>query len=567
MQPRWIVPFAALAWSGDAAYAQDAEPVLVEMRVIAAQPRRATVDRGRLDGLEAGDRVTFRLRDGGERTGRVVELADRTCVVEPTDSAFVPVPGMRVEARLPAERFELVVEVVEEVGGEVGGEPPETPPPAVPPGAPELPWQRTDDGWTDDMPLLAKVRPFRPEQREQVLLGRWWTSADFYANSEDDRDDVFARAGLDIELENAFDAGGRLAFDAEWNHRDTTVPDTDGEARSDLRFDRASYAWGGHRFARDRFEVGRFLHSAFPEFGVLDGVEWDRRLDGGGSYGASLGFLPEWDTLHQDGRDQEIAAWYRWAKDESEELTLGAGYQKTFRDFDADRDLVVLKAAWLPLRAWTWQGTAWIDLYTAGDEPKDSGAEVTQAWFTTGRSWDGGHSLDFTYRHLAFALTDRDEFLPVSQAQLADDRYDRASVTARQRLGSVGLRQEAGLWSDEDDEGFDAELAITLDDLFHDGAFVEGGGFLTDGRFVRLAGWRAGLGWSGPSASARVGYEFVLNRITGFSDDNDDLPQHRATANLDLAWIQGWSLALHGELLLYDEETGYGAGFHLQRSF
>ncbi|MBL8863662.1 MAG: hypothetical protein JNK02_16855 [Planctomycetes bacterium] len=560
MLQRWIGPWATLAVLASAVHAQDAAPVLVEMRVVAAAPRRATVDRGALDGLEVGDRVTFRLRDGGERTGRVVELSERTAVVEPTDAAFVAIAGMRVEARLPAARFELVEEVIEE---------PLTPEPAA--EGVELPerppWQRPDDGWTDSMPLLAKVRPFRPEERERQLVGRAWTSLDHFASTEGDRSDTLVRVGFDAELLNPFSQGGRLALDVEWNRRETDVPDDDDDSRSDLRLDRLSYAWGGHRFARDRIEIGRFLHSEFPEFGVIDGVEWSRRLGGGGSLGASLGFMPEWDTLDEEGRDQEVAAWYLWAADESEVLALGAGYQKTFRDLDADRDLVVLKAAYLPLRAWTAQATAWVDFYSAGDDPKASGPELTQAWFTTGRAWEGGHSLDLSYRHLAFALTDRQEFLPVAQAQLADDRYDRAAVTARQRFGHVGLREEAGVWSDEDEEGFDAELAFLVDDLLYDGALFEAAGFVTQGRFTELAGWRAALGGRGGVATWRLGYEFVVNRYEGFSADNDDLPHHRATGDLDWFTASGWSLTLHGETLLYDQETGWAASLYLQRSF
>ncbi len=548
------------------ARAQDGRPVLVEMRVVSSAPGRATVDRGTLDGLELGDRVVFRLRDGGERTGRVVAVEDRSAQVEPTDASFTAQPGMRVEARLPADRFEVVEE-------EVAGDEPMVDPNAVPPedvSAPteHAPWERPDDGWTAEMPLLAKVRPFRPEERDPYWYGRAWTSFDYATNSEDDRSDVYFRAGADATLENAFGLGGRLTLDAEWIHRDTDVPDDDDDdTGSRFVLDRASYAWGGNRFAPDRFEVGRFLHSEFPEFGVLDGFEWNRRLAGGGSFGTSVGFLPEWDTLSEEGDDQELAVWYRWARDESEELSLGAGYQKTFHDFDADRDLLVLKAAWVPPHSWTAQATAWIDVYGSGDEAKGSGAEVTQAWITTGRSWPGGSAVDLTFRHLAFAETDRQEFLPVTQAQLADDRYDRAAISARQRLGDVGLREELGVWSDEDEEGADGEMTFEVYDMLFDGCRIDAAGFGTQGRYTTLAGWRASIGGSGERIGWRTGYEFVLNDAQGFSEGNDELPQHRASGSFDWNTESGWSVSLHGEVLLYDEETGYTAGLYLQRSF
>lgn len=557
--------WAAVAMGGVAVHAQEGQPVLVEMRVVSVATRRATVDRGALDGLLVGDRVVFRLRDGGERTGRVIAVEERSAQVEPTDANFVALAGMRVEARLPADRFELVEEVVED--GAALAAPVASPPAETGAPAEHAPWERPDDGWTAEMPLLAKVRPFRPEERDPAWYGRVWTSADIGANSEGDRSDAYFRAGADATLENAFGLGGRLSLDGEWNYRDVDVPDGDGESGSRFLLERASYAWGGDRFARDRFEVGRFLHSAFPEFGVLDGFEWDRRLPGGGSFGTSIGFLPEWDTLSEEGDDQELAAWYRWASDESEELTLGAGYQKTFHDFDADRDLVVLKAAWLPPHAWTAQFTAWIDVYGSGDEAKGSGVDVTQAWFTTGRSWSGGSSVDIAFRHLAFAETDRDEFLPVTQAQLADDRYDRASISARQMFDVVGIREEFGVWSDEDEEGGDGELTFEVHDMLFDGSRVEAAGFGTQGRFTTLAGWRASLGGGAAQVAWNLGYEFVLNDQQGFSTDNDELPQHRASLDLDWNTPTGWSLALHGAYLIYDEEDGYTAGLYLQRSF
>jgi len=565
MFPSRIGPWVAVALGAVAAHAQDERPVLVEMRVVSSTPRRASVDRGALDGLELGDRVVFRLRDGGERTGRVVAIEDRSAQIEPTDANFNALPGMRVEARLPADRFELVEE---EVVGDAPMVDPATDPAAEAPVSSEhAPWERPDDGWSADMPLLAKVRPFRPEERDPYWYGRAWTSVDVATNSEDDRSDLYARAGGDATFENIFGLGGRLALDAEWIHRDTDVPDDDDENGASFLVHRASYAWGGNRFAPDRFEVGRFLHSEFPEFGVLDGFEWNRRLAGGGSFGTSFGFMPDWDTLSEEGDDQEVAAWYRWARDESEELSLGGGYQKTFRDLDADRDLVVLKAAWVPPNAWNTQATVWIDVYGSGDEAKGSGAEVTQAWFTTGRSWADGSSVDLTFRHLAFAETDRDEFTPVTQAQLADDRYDRAAISARQRLGAVGLREELGVWSDEDEEGADGELTFEVYDLFFDGSRFDAAGFGTQGRFTSLAGWRVSIGGMGAVIGWRAGYEFVLNDAQGFSSANDELPQHRASGTLDWNTASGWSLALHGEVLIYDEETGFTAGLYLQRSF
>jgi len=550
----------ALTCCAGAAYAQEGEPTVLEMRVKASYPRRAIVDRGSADGLAVGDRVVFRSRDGVERWGRVARVEDRGAIVVPDDADFVPPPGMRAEARIPASRFAVI-------------EDPTLPREPVPSGTPpeHPPWERTDDEWTADMPLLAQVRPFRPEERDAFLTGRLWATGDITDNSEDDRSSSFFRAGASLEYVNLFGGGGTFHFDGEWDHRDVNVSDNDGanDGENDTRFllDRLSYSWGGHRFAPDRFEVGRLLHSEMPEFGLVDGIEWNHHVTGGGAYGASAGFQPEWDTLSDEGREQELALWYRWSRDESEILSLGAGYQKTFTDLNSDRDLFVLKAHWLPPDAWTLQATAWIDLYTGEDVAKGAGAEVTQAWVSAGRVWAGGHSLRFSYRHQAFPEMDTEEYRPVTDAQLADDHLDRVAMSARQDMGKVALLEDVGAWIDEDDEGGDGELGLEFDDLIFDGILIDGGVFATQGRYTTLGGWRAGFGHSGHHVGWHLGYEFVLNKQQGFTANNDELPQHKVGLDFDWNTASGWSFALHADLFLYDEEDGWTAGLYAQRSF
>jgi hypothetical protein len=227
----------------------------------------------------------------------------------------------------------------------------------------------------------------------------------------------------------------------------------------------------------------------------------------------------------------------------------------------------VLKAQWLPPHEWTFQATAWVDLYTAEDVNKGSGVELTQAWVSTGRLFDGGSSLRFTYRHQAFPEMDTEEFRPVTDQQLADDHLDRVAVSARQDMGTFALMEDVGGWIDEDDEGGDGELGLELDDLIVDGIFLDGGAFATQGRYTTLAGWRAGFGHVGHHVNWHLGYEFVLNEQQGFTANNDELPQHKVGLDFDWNTASGWSFALHADALLYDEENGWVAGIYAQRSF
>ncbi len=551
---------------------------LVEVRVTSTQPRMAVIDRGTADGLAKQDRVVFRPREGGRFEGTIVRIGERAAVVELDDGAFTPAPGTRGDVRVPVARFAAPAQPAapNSIGPGPAVKPPAAPAPAdradpaaqatQPPAHP--PWQKVDDEWSADQPLLARVRPLHPEERESQISGRVYTIADYMSNTEGNARDVFARAGTDLLYENAFGQGGDLHFAGEVNYRKTDNSDGDDDERRLLRIDRLSYSWGGNRFTPDRFEVGRFLQHEMPEFGLLDGFEWDRRLSGGNSFGASAGFLPEPDPNQTTGRDLSVAAWYRWVADESELLSVTAGYQKTFHELDADRDLLVAKVLYLPIDAWTFSGTTWVDLYTSSDTAKGAGAEVTQAYVTTGRHWESGSALRATYTHLAFPELQRNEFLPVTAQQLADDHSDRAALYGRQALSrSVAIFGQTGAWKDQADDGGDAEGGFDVDNLLFSGSHAEVAGFGTDGRFVRTLGWRASLGATTERTAWSLGYEFTLNRIDGFQSNNNDIPQHRARASWEMHGEPGWTFSTYADVLLYDTETAVITGIMLQRSF
>jgi hypothetical protein len=344
--------------------------------------------------------------------------------------------------------------------------------------------------------------------------------------------------------------------------------DNDGEERSELRLDRFSYTHGGNRFSRDRFEFGRFLQYEMPEFGVLDGGQWTHRLPGGDTFGASAGFLPDADSHQDTGDDLEFAGYYRWVADESEQLSLAGGYQKTFHHLDSDRDLLVGKIVYLPVKGWDLTGTAWVDLYTQKDEAKGAGLGLTQAYVSTGKRFDGGSTMRFTYTHQEFPETELDLFTPPTFAELADAHSDRAAISTEQRLAkNFGVFASGGAWVDEEDAGGDGELGFDIEEVAFSGSRLELAGFGTQGRFSTTIGGRAGLGGTTGAGSWLVGYEFTYDDIQGFEDDNNTLPQNRVHASFDVNTASGWSFSIHGDVLLFDEETSYAAGFFIQRSF
>lgn len=532
------------------------DSVVVEFRVASAERGWARIDRGSVDRLEPGDVVRLLPREGGVFTGTVVELEERSARVQLADRDFVPSPGTRGKVSLPRERLKRGAKT-----------PLRAAPKRAPPDALDEPvFQNRDEEWQEGEPLLARVRPLRPSERARRVHGQSYASFDHTYASEDERHDTFARLGSALVVENPFGHGGQLLADAEWNYRNVDVPDFDDEEDVELRLERLAYAFGGSRFESEGWEVGRFLQQGMPEFGVLDGAEWIARRRNGHRYGASVGFLPELDEEFQTGSDLQFAAFYRWVADESEESSATAGYQKTFHNGAADRDLVVANFSHLPRAGWTFFGTAWLDVYTDGDDEKGTLLGLTQAYVSTGRRWAGGSSFDVVFSHLEFPEIDRNEFAPVEDAQLADDHNERLALTSRVAVArDVRLLTSLGGWVDEDEEGGDAEFGFELSDFMVARGFADVLGFVTRGRFETSLGGRLSAGRFTDNGRWAVDYEFSQNRLDGFSSANDDLPQHRLRFSRDHGW-KAWNLSWRLEGLLYDDENALTVGLYLQRS-
>jgi hypothetical protein len=303
-----------------------------------------------------------------------------------------------------------------------------------------------------------------------------------------------------------------------------------------------------------------------PELGVLDGVEWTVRTRDGHRYGASVGYMPEPDEEFQTGSDFQLAGFYRWVADESEELSAAAAYQKTFHNAAADRDLVVASLQRVPRAGWTFFSTLWIDFYTDGDDDKGTLLGLTQAYVSTGKRWANGSSLDLVYTHLEFPELERNEFLTVTDDQLADDHSERLALsTGLQLTPDARLRTIVGGWVDQEESGGDVEIGVGLHDFVSESGFADIAAFGTRGRFVTALGGRLSAGRFAENGRWAVDYEVSQNRIDGFSSANDDLPQHRVRFSRDHAWTD-WYLSWRLEGVIYDDENALTLGLYLQRS-
>ena len=557
----WVLSAATWARNG----LQETE--LISLRVTSSDPSLIVVDRGEGDGLQIGDPVRIFLRRGGVQEATVVSVQMRSAVIEMLDTSIVPEPGTRGEVEIPSSR----------IGQPEANEPPlpgtqEEGAPAADELTPERPEAGADprgDGWQPGMPLLAQVNAVRPERRKPFVTGRVYTTMDYIRSGQDNRTDFWARSGLGLTYGNPFGRGGRLNFDGEINHRSVLKPREDYvEDHTRLRLDRLSYAWGGTRFQRDRFEVGRFLQSGLPEFGVLDGLEWQRRDANGHRYGASVGYLPEPDGEQQTGHDLQFAGWYRWVSDDSERFTMTGGFQKTLHDMTSDRDLFLFKVQAEPWKDWSLRGSAWIDYYDSRDVLKSSGLDLTRTLLSLSRRLENGRGLDLRLSHYRFPETRRQVGNGPILAELKNDRAERLSVRSwrRSRRGTT-THVEAGVWSDENDTGGDLEFGFQLQDLLLNDSRTGLVLFGARGRFDTVGGLRVVLSRELKRGRWDVLYELAHHHQDGFSDDRDDLLQNRLRGSRLFPLRSGWTLSPYVEADYWDQELAWSFGFWLRRRF
>lgn len=568
---------------------QDTEEVA--LRVSSALPDGSyLIDRGTFDGLAVGDRVVFAPRGAAQVTGRVEEVRERNAVVRP-DAADAILPlGTPGRAQVPASRFaEEEPEPAPRVPVPTRDDEPATgdaqePPPGPVPDAPVYPkpdpvegpgtglpehpgWSNADEDWDESQPLLTRIRPVDPVDRRPSMSGRIWVQGDQIFSTEDGRGDAFYRTGADLFYENPFGRGGDLHVDLEGNWRNARLPDEPDDQASRLRVDRLSYTVGDHRFSPHSWSFGRFLHRGVPEFGWLDGVEYGHTLENGDRTGAAIGYLPEPDRDFESGEDLAVSGYYTWVHDSSERLEATLGYQKTWHNFEADRDLVVAKIDYFPTSGWYWTGAAWIDFFSGGDDEEDDFLDFSQVYLGTGRNW-AEYGIDFRYQHFEFPELLRNDFRPVEFDQLTNDRWDRLSVDIwAKALPGLDVYAGAGVFDDEDESGGDLLTGFSIHDLVGDGTTTRLEYFVTHAEFSTAFGGRASVSKADRFGSWELFYELLHNDADGFAADNDDLIQQRLRARRDFNTASGWSLSGYVEGVDYETEQGLLAGFLVSKSF
>ncbi len=534
----------------------------VEVQCTALAGDGMYLDHGRESGIQPGDALRVYPPDGPARNGKIVSVSrtsSRALVSKGLDGLDI---GVRAVVLVPKRRLEAQA---------VEAEPSEPAPPAVAPTAapaqrrvPEHPpWTSPPEAWKQDAPLLAPAHGVPSEDRPRRFDALLSTSADWTNDEAGDetREFLATAVGFEGRIENPFGQGGELGFDSEWFSRSS---ESGGEVERDsrVRLDRLSYAWGGVRGERDRGEVGRFLQREFPEFGFLDGFEYTHRSRSGPALGMSLGFVPEPDDQFRTGDDLQAALFGRLVSGESRHLSLGAGYQKTWHEGEADRDLVAAQFEMHPWPATSLFASILVDLYTSGDDLKDSGPELTQFFFNASQRTPGGHGLGLFASRFRFPELLRNEFDEVTAEEIASSVNDRFGLDGWLALGSsLQLYGRAEQWSDQEDSGGGGRARATWRDAFGAGGPFLLEAYVNSGKFSQTTGLRAsgrkrfGLGSLGLSWDS-----------TDYDQEGVDetLLQHAVRADLDLALGRYWFLALYAESRFGDDQDSLSLGFALR---
>ena len=478
----------------------------VEVRVTAVSGARIFIDKGRDAAIEPDDLLTLYPAGGVPVQARVQAVSRTTSSAEFNGQVGLIQPGTRGEIQVPEARLVPDREVPPQTG--------KPPPPEHPP------WTRPLGAQDPSTPLLAPVSGRGPEDRPTRLRGRYWlnTVGNWNRGMVDQRY-LLADVGTDLRVENPFGRAGELRLRGDVSHR-RSYSDLQADTRTSRgRLDRLSYRVGHLDRSPVRYQLGRFLQTEFPEFGLVDGVEADVQTSRNHRLGFSAGAFPEPFVDQSTGQDVQAAAYWRYWAGEDKSFDFGAGLQKTWHKGDADRDLLVLNMYSRPTEDLSFHSSVWVDYYTSGDAIKSPGLELTEIQLSGTYALAPGHGVAVNLSRVRWPELKRDEFDPLTASQILDNRVLRVSGNTWHEL-SEHLRTtlRASYWDDQDRGGFDGEVGVSLRDLLYDQGSVDLTLFRTDGAFNDGYGARLSAWYYSGSLSLNGGYE-----IAEYSNDNSSI--------------------------------------------
>jgi hypothetical protein len=280
--------------------------------------------------------------------------------------------------------------------------------------------------------------------------------------------------------------------------------------------------------------------------------------------------MPEPDENFESFRDLQVAAYAEWVSGPRQEVTVAIGFQKTWHEGDADRDLLVAKIRYLPFTGWNAQATIWIDFYTGNDNLKDEGAEVTQALVQLGRRWASGSGFDVSYRRLRFPeLLRQGEFIPPSNAAEITNFYKDAFAIDGwwAMFPDVQIHGHLSGWRDENEEGGAAEAGILVMDAFLRGSRGDVTVFASAGQYDDVYGIRVSYGHYASRGFWELMYELSTHHEQDFPGNLDDIVHQRIRGSGGVYLPSGWDVTLYVEGRVWDVELAVVFGFTIQKHF
>ena len=524
----------------------------VDARVLFLNGPLVQLDHGQESGVEPGDVVRLRPLGAAEVRGTVQTVQERTCLVQ------IPVGTPGVEIGTAAE---ITVRIQPSLGGDPADhlQDPDRRLPTTPPS-----WERQVEQFDREQPLLLEL-PTLPEERESHWSGNTYLLLDtIRERSAPTSTSTFARAGGSLFGENAFGWGGSLRLDLDFDVRAFRSGPGTTDRETEIRLERFAYGKGGDREHPLRWQVGRFLPSEFPEFGVLDGLEAVYRIHAGSHVGASLGFLPEPGQDYRTGEDFQLAASYRATLGDQNQIRWAVGLQKSWHEGVPDRDLAILKGSYRPSNAFSWTNSVWVDVYSSSDTAKDSGPEVSL--LTTYLNWnrqDSGSSLGFRHWRLPQLL--RFQGGTLTGDDLIQARTSRVDGSSWIRFGRiVRLSGRADAWKSEDQDGVGGDVRVDLDTLFGPTSRSWISLYHAEGSDNKAGGLRLGQGWSFGPGTARLTWDGARFRPR---DDEGTLTQHDVRISWDYWSPAAWNLSVDVGRRFGDDQDSTSMGMYLQKTF
>ncbi len=523
---------------------------IVNVAVTAVAGRSVYIDHGRDAGIAAGTRVTFTPAGAAAVEGVVADVSRTTSRVDLIGSDILPLgtQGKLEVPDLPAPK--------------IPAPQPTTRPSAIPAHPPWAPQEER----TPDMPLLASASSRSPAERPWTLRGRIYTNFFLTLDRGESRDHhyIYSRTGTALTLTNPFRQGGEFRFDGEYALRESDVGDT---ADDQFRIKRFSYTIGTERWAPYHLELGRFSSYYLPEIGYVDGVEGAVRFEDGISVGGGLGGYPRPFYDQDTGEDLGFHLFAEYATKDPMKFSGTVGYQRTWRDHEPDRDLLIAHASsYLTKSLWLY-GSATLDIYSAANPVKSTGPEETSALLQARYTPDKSQGTGLLYSRYAWADIRGRDYPIVPLDLLREGRVDRLEWSIYHDI-VTDLRPTLRLYYFDSDRanGIGEELDLDWTNIGGEPLDLHNAVFHSDGEYSDDWGLRSEANLKKGDLSLTLGYEFL--RYTFPDTQTDSGASTRHTIRGSMSWQSGdWYYNVSLDRYFGDADDAYLLGTYIECRF